>query len=423
MKKVLCIFLLAVLLVGSIFSVVSSAAFGSGIEVIAESVTMVKTGLLGQKLTFSDGDFKSAFAITDFKSITVTKLPSSNEGTLLLAGRRVREGQEIKRRNLGALVFVPASTEVTEASFSFTLSDGSGGETVCQMKFIDKINYAPKVPEAKETSISLSTQSEIPLFGKMEAKDPEGDALEFIIVGFPKRGSIKVTDSRSGSYRYTPEESFTGYDKFSYVARDEYGNYSEVMTVGIRVIERMSSAVFADMKDRPEYNAAVAISAMGIMSSKTVGDDLYFGPEESVTKAEFVAMAMKACGIKGDTSSACTFFDDNADIPVSLTPYVAKAQRMGIVDGEWTQEGLIFEPNRTVTKYEAAMIMSRIVGVKEGDEEANYFDEASVPIFARASIGAMVTLGIFDDVEDGTDYTSGVTKAEAAEYLYRLMNI
>ncbi|MBQ7363732.1 MAG: cadherin-like domain-containing protein [Clostridia bacterium] len=423
MKKVLCIFLLAVLLAGSVFSVAASAAFGSGVEVIAEGVTMIKTGLLGQKLCFTDGDFKSAFAITDFKSITVTKLPSSTEGTLLLAGRRVKEGQEIKRRNVAALVFVPASTEVTEASFSFTISEGSGTETVCQMKFIDKINYAPGVPDAKETSLSLSTQSEIPLFGKMEATDPEGDTLQFIIVGYPKNGSIRLTDAAVGTYKYTPEADFTGYDKFSYVARDEYGNYSEVMTVGIRVIERMSSEVFVDMKERSEYNAAVAITAMGIMSSKTVGDDLYFSPDESVTKAEFVAMAMKACGIKGDTSTSSSFFDDNADIPVSLTPYVAKAQRMGIVDGEWTEQGLVFEPNRTITKYEAAMIMSRIVGVKEGDEESSYLEESSVPIFARASIGAMVTLGIFDAGGEGTDYSAGVTKAEAAEYLYRLMSV
>ncbi len=423
MKKVLCIFLFAVLLCSSAFCVASSAMFGSGVEVIAEEVTMIKTGLLGQKLTFSDGDFKSAFAITDFGSITVTKLPSSTEGTLLLAGRRVREGQQIKRRNVAALVFVPASTEVTEASFTFTISEGSGAETVCRMKFIDKINYAPKVPEAKETSLSLSTQAEIPLYGRLEAQDPEGDALEFIIVGFPKNGSIRLTDKSVGGYKYTPERDFTGYDRFSYVARDEYGNYSEVMTVGIRVIERMSSQVFVDMKERPEYNAAVAISAMGIMSTKTVGDDLYFSPDENVTKAEFVAWAMKACGIKGDASGAFSFFDDNADIPVSLTPYVAKAQRMGIVDGEWTDGGLVFEPNRTITKYEAAMIMSRIVGASDDDEESSYLDEPSVPIFARASIGAMVTLGIFDSDGEGTDYTAGVTKAEAAEYLYRLINV
>lgn len=422
MKKILSASLLFVILASSLFTVIPSAQFGTGVEVVADGVSMIKTGLLGKKLTFSDGDFKSAFAITDFRSITVTKLPKSTEGTLLLAGRRVKEGQEIKRRNIASLVFVPASVEVTAASFSFKLSEGSGLETVCEMKFIDKINYAPKAPDSKETSLSLMTQAEIPLFGKLSAIDPEGDDIEFIVVGYPKNGSVVFTDKTAGKYKYTPSPEFKGYDKFSYVARDEYGNYSGVMTVGIRVIERMSNEVFRDMENRPEYNAAVAISAMGIMSSKAVGDDLYFTPDENITKAEFVAMAMKAYGIKGDAPGAFSFFDDNADIPVSLTPYVAKAQRMGIVDGDLTDGGLVFSPNRTITKYEAAMIMSRIIGANDNDEETNYLDEPSVPIFARSSVGAMVTLGIFDADGENTDYTAGVTKAEAAEYLYRMIN-
>ena len=64
-------------------------SFGSGMAVLASQVGMVKTGLLGQKLGFSDADFKSALCITDFDTITVTKIPSSTEGALLLSGRRV----------------------------------------------------------------------------------------------------------------------------------------------------------------------------------------------------------------------------------------------------------------------------------------------------------------------------------------------
>ena len=421
MKKILLLVLTLLMLSGGVFSISSSALFGSGVSVVSNDVKMIKTGLLGQKLCFSDGDFKSAFAISDFKSITVTKLPSSTEGTLLLAGRRVKEGQTIKRRNIPALVFVPASGEVTAAQFTFVISEGSGCETVCEMKFIDKINYAPKAPEDGEAGLSVTTQSEIALHGKMKASDPEGDALEFIIVSYPKNGFIKLTDKAEGRYKYTPSSDFSGYDKFSYVARDEYGNYSEVTTVGVRIIERMSDEVFRDMTEREEYNAAVAMSAMGVMSAKRVGDDLYFDPEGAVTKAEFVAMAMKACGLMSDSTLTSSYFDDNADIPVSLIGYVATAQRMGLIDGELNDSRLIFEPNRSITKYEAAMVMAKIAGAATSDEDEEYLDAPSVPIFSRASIGAMLTMGIFED--SASDYTETVTRAEAAEYLYRLIKI
>lgn len=420
MKKRLLAFVLTLIILCGGLSVSANAAFGSGVAVIAEESGMVKTGLLGKKLCFSDGDFKSAFTVSDFKQIKITALPSSNEGTLLLAGRRVREGQEIKRRNIAAMVFVPASKEVVEASFKFILDGGAGTESVCRMRFIDKINEAPTAEAEKEAGISLTTQADISLFGRMRATDPEGDALEFIIVSYPKNGILSITDKGTGKYRYTPSEGFSGYDRFSFVARDEYGNYSNVTTVGIRIIERMSDEVFCDMTDRGEYNAAVAMSAMGIMGSTRVGDDLYFMPDELITRAEFVAMAMKACGIGADDEDAASCFDDNSDIPTSLVGYVARAQRMGIIDGEFGDGGLTFKPNAPITKYEAAMIMAELIGVGKTEDEV-YFDTADIPIFARSGVGAMITLGIFDTYGDGMDFTSAVTRAEGAEYLYKLI--
>ena len=414
--------LLAVIILSLSFVSVSAVAMlGSGYRQVASDVRVIKTGLLGQKLTFSDSDFKSAYAITDFDSITVNTLPSSNEGLLLMAGRRVKEGQTVKRRNVAAIVFVPASSDVSEAKFEFTLSrSGTDTSGICEMKFIDKINYAPEAPEEKESSLSLRTQAEISLYGRMEGSDPEGDKLDYIIAAYPKNGYLTVTDKDIGSYRYTPTDGFTGYDSFTYVLRDEYGNYSEPREVGIRVIERMSSEVFADMTGRSEYNAAVAMSALGIMNGKTLGDGKYFMPDEAVSKAEFVAMAMKALGMKADSSLTKTFFDDNADIPTALTSYVATAQRLGIVDGNLNEKGLVFEPNRSITKNEAAQIIAGILGLKTEGEDEVYLDNSTVNVSARGSVAAMFTLGIFEgDLESYTG-TDAVTRADAAEYFYRI---
>jgi len=420
MKKTIVILLIAATLL-SLFGFTSSALFGSGYALVQSEVKVVKTGLLGKKLTFSDADFKQAYAITDFDTVSITTPPSSNEGTLLLAGRRVKEGQTIKRKNVAALIFVPASVDVASAKFDFTLRRG-GTESVgtCEMKFIDRINYAPKSPEEKEASLSLTTQAEISVFGRMEGSDPEGDSLEYIIAAYPKNGSLTITDKDAGRYKYTPSEDFTGYDSFTYVLRDEYGNYSEPVEVGIHIIERMSSEVYADMKNRSEYNAAVAMSALGIMSGRTLGDGKYFMPDETVSKAEFVAMAMKASGMRADSSLTKSFFDDNTDIPTALVSYVATAQRLGIIDGALTEAGLIFEPNRGITKNEAAEIITGILGLTTGEEDGVYFDNASVTVSARASVAAMFTLGIFDGEIEEFSGTDIVTRAEAAEYLYRM---
>ena len=396
------------------------SALGSGVAVVASEVSVIKSGLIGQKLRLSDTDFKSAFAIADFESITVTKLPSSTEGTLLLAGRRVKEGQTVKRKNIAALVFVPLSAEVTEASFLFTLAGGSSSaETKFTMKFLDKINYAPEAPKDNEASLSVVTQEDISVYGRMSATDPEGDSLEYMIVRYPTGGALKIGED--GSYKYTPVSGFTGYDSFVYVARDVYGNYSDTVTVALKTVERMCDEVFLDMEDRQEYNAAVAMAAMGIMSGSTVGDDRLFMPEEKVTRAEFVAMAMKTMGIRPDSAAAVTFFDDNEKIPASLVGYVATAQRMGIIDGEFTSEGLVFRPNDAINVYSAAVILSKVKGIETDSDETVYTENDTVPIWAMADVGAMFTLGIFDGDLESLDGEAEITRAACAEYLYRLI--
>lgn len=420
MKKII-VLCLALSMSVSLFGFYGEAFLGTGYTTVLGEVKVIKTALYGQKLTFSDADFKQAYAIADFNSVTIESLPLSSEGTLLLAGRRVKEGQTVKRRNLAAMIFVPASAEVTSASFEYTLSYGGVKSSgVCEMKFIDKVNYAPKIPEEKESSLSLKTQSEISVYGRLEGRDPEGDKLEYIIAAYPKNGALTFTDKDAGAYKYTPVDSFTGYDSFTYVLRDEYGNYSEPREVGIHIVQRLSNEVYADMTDRSEYNAAVAMSALGVMSGRLLGDGKYFMPDETVSRAEFVAMAMKAAGMKADTSLSRTFFDDNTEIPTALVSYVATAQRLGIVDGDFTEAGLVFEPNRGITKNEAARIIGSILGLKLGEEDEVYFENASVSASARSSVAAMFTIGIFDgDIESfsGTDI---VTRAEAAEYLYRM---
>ena len=418
MKKITAVILLAALMLCTV-GVVASAGFGSGIVASHGEISMIKTGLFGQKLRFSDSDFKSAYGVTDFDGITVTVLPSSTEGTLLLAGRRVREGQTIKRKNLAALVFVPSSAEIGESSFTFVMNGaGSGEQTVCQMKFIDKVNHAPEA----EAEVAVVTQAEISYRGRLAASDPEGDELTFFIVGYPKNGRITLTSKSLGEYKYTPNDDFTGYDSFTYVSRDCYGNYSEPVTVDVKVIERMASTVYVDMTERGEYNAAVAMTALGIMSGDTLGDDVYFNPEKTVTKAEFVAMAMRASGIKANPSYKMSFFDDNSEIPSSLVGYVATAQKMGLIDGELTAEGLVFNPNDALTSCDAAIIMSRILGVSASDEDTVFSVNNTVPVWARPNVYAMCTLGIFDGEIDDVNGDEAVTRAAAAEYLYRMIN-
>ncbi len=422
MKKLLAFLLLLTVLTGIVGTLEVSASFGAGVVATAGNNALIKTGLVGKKLNFSDTDFKQGLTISDFDSITITELPKSSEGTLMLAGRRVGVGTTVRRKNIGALVFIPASKDVSESKFMFTISpyaDGNSLEFI--LKFTDKINYEPEIDSTSPTSIM--TQRDIQIYGKLSAKDKEHDKLEFIILEYPSEGTLELKDKENGEFSYTPRPSFVGEDSFSYVARDEWGNYSKPAIMTVNVSERMSEVVYWDMKGSAEYNAAVALSAMGIMDGTIIGDGKYFLPEGSVTKAEFTAMAMKVMGIRADSSITETYFDDNDDIPTALVSYVGTAQRLGYINGDFKNGKLNFNPNKNITSYEAASIMRALLGEK-GEVDIPVFDEESdIPVWARDDVYVMCALGIFSEGFGEIGRNDTVTRRECAAYLYKMMNM
>lgn len=423
-KKIIAALLLAALMASTVGGVVVHAGFGSGVGVIASDTKIIKTAIKGQKVIFSDTDFKQGLCLVDFEKIKIKSIPLSSEGTLMLAGRRVGEGMEIKRKNLGAMVFIPASKDVTECKFIFTTeSFADGAEVEFIIKFTDKINSAPVTNNSLTQETSLSTQREISVHGRMSATDSENDALEYLVVSYPKVGVLKVIDKSTGEYLYTPPEKYTGTDSFSYVAMDEWGNFSKICTVDIEVKERMSEIVYVDMKNHPDYCAAVTLTSMNVMDGKLIGDGVYFMPQEYVTRAEFVTMAMKCAGINPDPALSGSFFDDNDEIPTAMLQYVSTAQSLGIICGKFEDGQLLFKPNENITKYEAGVIMSNILGATYDGEIPVFEDISDAPVWAHADIYAMCQLGIFESDSNEIGASAALTKAETARFLCKMMEV
>ncbi len=421
MKRKITVIILALTLISLIGTVSAFASFGSGVEAVSEGQSIIKTGLFGKKIAFTDADFKQGLTVTDFDSITITSLPPSNEGTLMLAGRRVSENMKIREKNIGALVFIPASKDVKESKFTFTISPYADGcEIDFIIKFTDKINYEPTIDTANTASIL--TQRDISTFGKLSATDKEGDKIEFIIVKYPEHGTLSLSNTENGEFSYTPVTSYIGEDSFSYVARDEWGNFSTVATIKVNVSKRLSEVKYLDMSNSKEYNAAVALTALGIMEGKLVGDARYFMPEEKVSRAEFVAMLMKALGVKKDTTLTKTYFDDNDKISPALVSYIATAQRAGYISGSFEDGKLNFRPDDAITSYEAASIISKAIG-KSGKGDTPTAINTSLPVWAREDVYEMCSIGVFETPYEEITRDDTITRRECAAYLYKLINM
>lgn len=390
------------------------------LHVIAAESSMAKAAMRGCELSFDKNDFARALNVSKPDGITVTSIPKVGEGKLFVGSTVVNEGQSISAANLSLLSFRADSDKVEKSSFTFS-PEGESYEIVCNIYMLDKANYAPTLSLASSASLNVSTYENITHFGKLSAYDPDGDELIFEIVSYPKEGVLVLSDKTSGEYKYVPSANYTGKDSFTYVAKDKYGNYSAASSVNLKVDRLSVSTVYEDMKNSKYHSSALYMTEEGIMSGTLVGDGYYFYPDATVSRAEFVVMAMKALGIESAEGGAQTTFADNGDIPSSMRDYISAAHKLGYVNGVSTESGVCFLPNESISRAEAAVIVSRMIDASVPTVTPVFSDAEDIPAWAQSAVYSTSHLGLLDTQNGEIRPTALLTRAQTAGMLGNMM--
>ncbi len=427
MKKL--IFAAALMLLTILFTLAISASeevpVSPGLCVLATNTDMAKAAIVGDNIGFTADDFKRALNLSSIDMITVKTLPGANEGTLRLGNATIAAGQGISEENLNLLTFVPSSDKVKSGSFVF--SNGNGYSIKCNLHFIEKTNYSPTVSLAKKSSLTINTHDMVSKIGELDAYDPEGDKFVYEIVSYPKNGSLVLLDREDGRYVYTPLGSFTGSDSFSYVARDIYGNYSAKAEISVNVKERTTSVIFGDIDSCNIYNAALTMAENSLMSGTEIDGVTYFSPEQSISRAEFLSAAMQAAGINDPGTATKTFFHDDEDIPGKYKGYVWAAYQMGIINGSEIDGKTCFLPNATITRAEAAVMLTNILSNENNIEEPVllpvFADVSQLPSWASDAIYSMNSLGVLQTLSGYASPEETVTRGDAAQMLEAVINL
>ena len=396
---------------------VSSAPVSPGLRHFSEDMCMIRSGIVSQPITFSEKDFALAVGCSS-ETITITALPPSSDGTLYYGNMPASVNQVLKTSSVSSLKFVPSSS-CTESSFRFK-ADGDYSIS-CILKYTDHVNSSPVISSDKAAEVW--TQEDITTYGTLSASDPDGDLLYYEIVERPKYGIIELTDPTSGDYRYTPCYGMKGDDSFTYIVRDEWGNYSDRAVVDIEIDEAAADLVFADMDGHWAHNAAIVMAAEGAMEVETVGAELYFNPEEEISREDFLVTVMKVLGA-GEIEPCATVFADDSAISASASGYVKRAYDLGIIKGSNENGLLCFKPKDSITRAEAAVILNAIIGENEPDVLPVFADAGSVPVWAKASIYALSNAGIFNGTGSGKFSPNDVlSRAQTAQILLTVKKI
>lgn len=428
MKKSMLILLLAALLVTASGSVWATEEAPSGaaplrispaLDVLASELKLTKTGLVAKEISFTASDFEKTMGVGHLDSITLLTLPDASCGTLYLATTPAMAGQVITRESIASLRFLPNGKEEVDCSFVFgTVSTSQPLAVRCELHLINGLNFAPTAAETQQT---LSTLSGIPVYGKMTSEDPENDQLHYRITAYPSRGTLRVTDRKEGAFCYTPIGNYVGEDSFSYVAVDSYGNESAEQTMTLAVEASSAAVTYCDMEGSEALLPAMRLAEKGVIIGETIGSSAYFHPAQAVTKAEFLAMTLCSAGIEVPDGEMATSFSDDKDIPEYLRKYVSFAEQKRYIEGEESEAGRCFYPNRTVTYAEAAVILQKVLGLQTDSAQEVFMEDEALPVSVQNAVWAVAEAGIFPDGAFAADST--VNRADAACMLAAVLEL
>ena len=161
------------------------------------------------------------------------------------------------------------------------------------------------------------------------------------------------------------------------------------------------------------------------MNGTRVGGQTYFKPGESISRVEFLVTAMQAAGITAETvaSAGEPSVEDAADIPAAMRPFVAYAMQKSYVGGKTVDGKLCFKPHDSISRAEAAVLLSNIIGYAVEDTVTAFADADAMPAWSEAALTSLRALGILVTPDGNAHAGDTMTRAATAAWIARSMQL
>lgn len=149
--------------------------------------------------------------------------------------------------------------------------------------------------------------------------------------------------------------------------------------------------------------------------------DGYFRPNNTITRAEFVQMVVKAFGL-GMNGDAANFED------VSNVDWFSKAVQIaytnGVVNGT---SATTFSPNANITRQDMMVILAnaaKATGKNLSTGNVSFGDADGIAAYAKDAVAKMTGSGVvYGDQHGNVNPTANATRAEAAAMLSRILEV
>ncbi|MQA74993.1 MAG: tandem-95 repeat protein [Solirubrobacterales bacterium] len=154
----------------------------------------------------------------------------------------------------GTLTYTPDSGFTGEDSFSYRASNSGGNSNTATVT----IAVEPDPPTCKNIPVSIPRDKPAELSLECSGQG----ILTYELVSQPANGEISDFDSAAGTLTYTPDDDFTGTDRFTYRASNASGE-SNTATVRIRVRPPRPTCRHVAVATAKEQPVAIALDCSG----------------------------------------------------------------------------------------------------------------------------------------------------------------
>ncbi|TDF90584.1 cadherin-like beta sandwich domain-containing protein [Paenibacillus piri] len=331
--------------------------------------------------------------------------------------------QTSNNRRSGGGGGVPANTGTIAASSGGTLSlngvkievpagamDGSVQVTV------EKVSDTSLLPVDKAFRL-LSEVYEI-------KKDKDGDFSKPVVITLPfdktkvnfdestvglywlneqTRTWVQLDDLKVDQTEATASGSVTHFTKFAVLASDKTKTGQPQTT----------EAEFADMKGHWAEASVRELVSRGAINGYP---DHTFKPDNSITRAEFVTVIVKAFRLTAQDGKS--FGDTSAHWAKSS---ISTAAALGVVTG-YSEDA--FGPDDLITREQMAAIVVRAARIDPADQSISFSDSRQVSDWARPALAAASAKGLINGYADGTvKPKENSTRAEAVTLILRALQL
>ena len=203
------------------------------------------------------------------------------------------------------------------------------------------------------------------LSASLDANIVSGENVSYAITVQPTHGTVVQSGESGKNYIYTPEKDYHGTDSFSF-RLEEGKKYSNSATVSITIKQDTSNVIpfnYIDMKDHWANYSASHLAARGLIIGEEIGNRFYFKPEKTMTRGEFMLflLAITESNVDAEIDVSKVKFADSSSTPDWLLEAAKVAYSRGILKGSAEGEKIYLNLDRTITRAEAATMISNVL--------------------------------------------------------------